>query len=181
MDLVLTTPKTFISVKDGLFLIKIADQKTKVSPEKVDKILVTTRIALTTNVIALCVENNIEIILLDHHGNPLGRFWQSRFGSTAAIRRAQLLVSESDKGLEYAKGWVSKKLSNQSEFLKKLAKNRVEKYDWVCEKAQKIGDSAELIKNLNGNLEEKRNQIMGIEGSAANLYFETLSWLLPEP
>ena len=61
--------------------------KQKISPLKIKSIIISTSARITTDAIKLAVENNIDIVMLDDFGNPYGRFWHSKFGSTAYIRR----------------------------------------------------------------------------------------------
>jgi hypothetical protein len=63
---------------------------------------------------------NIDLVFLSKHGDPYGRLWQSRMGSTAAIRRRQIEVADSPDGLGFARDWVSAKLTQQIEFLDEL-------------------------------------------------------------
>ena len=55
---------------------------------------------LSTQAIVLALEHNIDIIFLDKFGDPLGRVWFSKMGSTALIRRKQLEAAEMPHGLE---------------------------------------------------------------------------------
>lgn len=181
MDIVLTTPKTFIRVKDGLFLIKTDEKKISLSPVKVHRLVITTRAGLTSDVLALCAKHNIDVVLIDHHGNPLGRFWQAGFGSTVTIRRKQLEISETFLALEYIKKWVGDKIKNQRDYLKRLAKNRPEKYEWIKIKTDSLDEYLEELSKISLQEENFKNKIMGLEGVSAGVYFDTLSWLIPEP
>jgi CRISPR-associated protein Cas1 len=55
---------------------------------------------ITTQAIAAALENNIDIIFLDTYGDPVGRIWFAKLGSTALIRRKQLEAAEKETGLE---------------------------------------------------------------------------------
>jgi CRISPR-associated protein Cas1 len=57
-------------------------------------------------------------------GQPYGRVWSSKLGSTVLIRRRQLDVSRSEEGWELAKEWVQEKLQNQVDFLQELGRRR---------------------------------------------------------
>jgi CRISPR-associated protein Cas1 len=180
MELVFTTPGAYLNVKDGLFLISADNTKTRVSPAKVERIILTTEAVLTTAVIKLCTEHNIDLVILDRGGDPVGRFWHSGFGSIAAIRRKQLELNVSEKGANYAKEWVTAKLENQVEWARELAKNRPELRDTIHKKTATITANLEKLRHLEGNVEEKRGTITGLEGSASRVYFEILSLCLPE-
>lgn len=180
MELIFTTPGTYLNVKDGLIAINSDNQKSTVSPAKVERIILTTEAVITTAVLHLAAENNIDIVILDWNGDPVGRFWHSRFGSITTIRRKQLELTTNDKGFDYAREWVMDKLKNQVEFVKELAKNRPKLHDEVLEKAVTLESNIEKLGNLQGSVDEKRNSIIGLEGSAAKVYFEILSLCIPE-
>lgn len=167
MELIFTTPGTYLNVKDGLIAISSDNQKSTISPAKVERIILTTDAVLTTAILHLAAENNIDLIILDRNGEPVGRFWHSRFGSITTIRRRQLELTTNDTGFDYARQWVINKLKNQAEFVKELAKNRPKHHDQVYEKSCTIETNIEKLDNLPGSLEEKRNSIIGLEGSAS--------------
>ena len=172
MELVFTTPGTYINVKDGLFSISLENEKKNISPAKVERLILTTEAVLTTAVVKLCADNNIDLVILDWNGDPVGRFWHSRFGSIPSIRRNQLDLTRNQEGIEYAKQWIIAKLTNELEFIKDLAKNRSDKHDLIIEKANTIETNIKKLEKLDGNIEEKRNIVIGLEGSATRVYFE---------
>ena len=90
MELYITDLGTMIKKRDDLFEITTSEKKVAVAPQKIKSLVLAKGIFLTTDVIKLAVENNIDIVIVDDFGNPYGRFWQSKFGSTANIRRKQL-------------------------------------------------------------------------------------------
>jgi CRISPR-associated protein Cas1 len=180
MELVFTTPGTYLNVKDGLFAINSDNKKTTISPVKVERIILTTEAVLTTAVIQLAVENNIDLIVLDRSGEPVGRFWHSKFGSITTIRRKQLELNISEGGLDYAKEWIVTKLDNQIDFCKELAKNRKQLHDQILEKLSTLKKNKQKLALLEGNVEEKRGSIIGLEGSASRVYFDILSMCIPE-
>lgn len=178
--MVLTSKGAYINVKNGLFSITVDEQKTTISPAKVERIILTTEAVLTTSVVKLCTENNIDLVILDRSGDPVGRFWHSRFGSTAAIRRRQLEIYRHEPGLELAKEWVRTKLENNIEFIAELAKNRPKQRPLILEKTSTIKANIQKLSHLEGNTEEKRGTLTGLEGSASRVYFEILSMCVPQ-
>ena len=135
---------------------------------------------ITTDAIKLAVDNNIDIVFLDAHGNPYGRVWHPKLGSTTLIRRRQLEIYESLDGLNLAKEWGLKKLDNQIELLARLKKTRVETRDELDRYIEDIEHSREQMKRLRGTIEARRQDMLGLEGMAARTYFEALSSIMPE-
>jgi len=103
MQLILNSYGSYLRKKDNCFLIKKEDRVFEVSAKKVKIIMITTSAFLSTDAIKLAMDNNIDIIFLDKYGNPYGRVWQSRLGSTTLIRRRQLEIEKDQRGLDLAK------------------------------------------------------------------------------
>ncbi len=181
MQLVINSYGAYLKKSGDCFAIKNEDKVVEVSCRKVDSIMITTSAYLSTDALKLAMDNNIDIIFLDQFGDPFGRVWHSKLGSTTMIRRRQLEISGQDKGLELAKKWVIGKTDNQIDFLERLAKPREE------EKAEKLKRAAGSLKDirsklagLSGTIEEKRGTVMGLEGTAGRIYFQMLSGVMPE-
>ncbi len=184
MQLVINTYGSYLRKKNNCFLVKIEEEgKEKVfevSVNKVDSILITTSAYISTDAIKFAVDNNINIVFLDSFGDPYGRVWHSKLGSTTLIRRKQLEIYNTNKGFEIAKKWNLKKLDNQVGLLRKLKKTRSEKKEELEKYINKIGDIYLKLDNLKGNIEENRQSLLGMEGTASRYYFETLNFVLPE-
>lgn len=181
MDLYINTFGTYLHKKDDMFELEVEGKKTKISPAKVKSIVISTAMNLTTDVIKLAVTNNIDIVLMDDFGNVFGRFWHSRFGSTAFIRRKQIEVFESPDGLSFALEWIKNKIENSIKHLKELEYKRHSKEDIIEEKIGIISGYIDKLNNIEGIVEDKRNTIMAYEGNAAKEYYDILSILIPEP
>lgn len=180
MQLVINTRGSFLKKQNNCFLVKNEDKIFEVSEKKVDSILITTSATLTTDAIKFAVENNIDIVFLDNFGDPYGRVWHSKLGSTTYIRRRQLEISEQSEGFRLAKSWVEQKIENQIQFLKDLKKNRPEQKDNFDNYISGIERFKNQLEALEGTLDEMRGKIMGLEGMASRHYFEALSFLIPE-
>ena len=124
MQLVINSFGASIRKSGELFEILIGDEKKKISPKKVQSILITTGAHLSTDAIKMAVENNIDILFLDKYGNPYGRVWHDRLGSTARIRRKQIEFSMKSEGLTLGLQWIKMRLNSQVEFLLKLRERR---------------------------------------------------------
>ena len=180
MQLVINSPGTFITQKEGCFRLKNKDKHFDISPQKVESIVITNQAMITTQAIVAALENNIDIIFLDKYGNPIGRVWFAKMGSTALIRRKQLEIAEDEKGLELVLDMIRQKIENQLGFLKKLMYARPSK-EKIFEKPVKIIDSVlDSLFIQNGIINNVRNSIMGFEGTAGRAYFQCLSKIMPE-
>jgi len=180
MQLVVNSRGSYLRKKNNCFLIKNDDKVLEVSAKKIESILITTSAYISTDAIKFAMDNNIDIIFLDHFGNPYGRVWHSKLGSTTLIRRKQLESSTGDRGLNLAKEWIICKIDNQIELLKNLKNSRPHKENALKAYIDSIEDKKIALLKIKGVLEEKRNSIMAVEGMAAKEYFEALSYIMPE-
>jgi len=180
MQLVINTRGSYLRKKNNCFLIKNDDKVFEVSVKKIESILITTSAYISTDAIKFAMDNNIDIIFLDYFGNPYGRVWHSKLGSTTLIRRKQLEASIGEKGLHLAKEWITCKIDNQIDFLKSLKNSRSKKENSINEYIISLEKRKSMLTKIEGAIEEKRNNIMAIEGLAGKEYFEALSFIMPE-
>lgn len=180
MDLILTTFGTYLHRQGEMFVVKVKDQKQDVSARKVRSILITTGASLSTDAIQLAVEKNIDIVFLDQVGQPYGRVWHGRPGSTTEIRREQLRLADTDKGLSLALGWMLRKLDNQIDFLREARQRRTRLSAQLTEKVAAMETLRASLADVSGELDEVRGTIMGLEGRAGRTYWEAVNLLLPD-
>ncbi len=175
MQLVINTYGAYLRKSGSCFLVKKEEKSFEVAVGKVSSILIMTAAYITTDAIKLAVDNNIDIVFLDAHGDPYGRVWHPKLGSTTLIRRRQLEIYESLDGLNLAKEWGLKKLDNQIDLLSRLKKAREEKREELGRFVSEIEHSREQIKRLRGTIDTRRQDMLGLEGKASRAYFEALS------
>ncbi|MEO0010049.1 MAG: CRISPR-associated endonuclease Cas1 [candidate division WOR-3 bacterium] len=180
MNLVINTWGAFLQKNGELFRVKTEDRVAEISARKVSSIIIATAATITTDALKLAIENNIDIVFVDEYGEPYARIWHSRFGSTTEIRRRQLGIAEADAGLELALAWVRRKLDNQIALLERLRTTRTRKSAEITTYIEKLRNCRQSLEGITGTVEERRGTIMGIEGSAGRIYFEALSFLMPE-
>lgn len=183
MQLVINTYGGYLKKEKNCFLVKNDDKNFEVSADKVDSILITTSATITTDAIELAVRNDIDIIFLNQFGDPYGRIWHPKLGSTALIRRRQLEAGTSYLGPSLACNWITKKLDNQINFLKDLKKNRYKDKECIFleQSITKISKLKDSFINISGSCEEIRGQVMGIEGMTSQIYFDALNSILHDP
>jgi len=150
------------------------------SPLKLQSIVVSNKVLISSQAVALALEHNIDIIFLDRYGDPQGRIWFSKMGSTALIRRKQLVLEQSSLGLQLIKDVVGQKMKNQINFLKKLMHARPGREEHFEDALETIGDSLSYLLMVDGSVEKNRDVILGLEGTAGRSYFRCISGLLPQ-
>jgi CRISPR-associated protein Cas1 len=162
------------------FLVRAGDKQLSVSAHKVQSILLTTAVQLSTDAIELAISHNIDLVFLGRDGDPFARVWQTKMGSTAAIRRRQIEVAEGPEGLALVREWVEAKLRHQEEFLEELRRRRPEADDLFQGPLSTLRGCLTQVRLLTGSLDEQRGTLMGLEGSAGRAYFGCLGRLVPE-
>lgn len=185
MQLHITTYGTYVHVKDEMFEIRIKKdgevQKKQFAATKVTQIVMTTGMALSTDAIKLAMIHNVDIVFTEQHGDPIGRVWHSKLGSTTKIRKAQLTASLNEVGLHWTKKWLTDKLENQSNFIKELKKHRPQHTEYLDNKVERITNISLSIQHAKGGkVSDVAESLRGWEGTAGRMYFETLSYVLPK-
>lgn len=180
MQLVINSRGSYLQKKNNCFLIKNEDKVFEISVKKVDSILIATSAYFSTDAVKFAVDNNIDIIFLDHFGNPYGRVWHSKLGSTTLIRRKQLESSTGERGLTLGKEWITCKIENKVDFLKNLTNSRPNKEKVINECVVSLEKKIYMLQRMKGSLEEKRNSIMAVEGMAGKEYFGALNYIMPD-
>jgi len=180
MQLFIQKPGTFITQKDECFLLKNQDDKREYSPLKVESLVLTHQAMISTQAVVMALKHNIDIVFLDKYGDPLGRIWFPRMGSTTLIRRKQLEAAENSFGTELVKDLIVRKMENQERFLKKLMQSRPGSEDIFLPALDSIAGEKNALAQENRPLGEIRDRIRGLEGSAGRAYFQSLSKIMPE-
>lgn len=164
----------------NMFEIYSGEQKRRIAPGKVSAILITTGAHLSSDAVQLAVEHNIDILFLDKYGNPYGRIWHGRLGSTARIRRRQLQLSLSRDGVRFGLQWIERRLGSQIEMLTNVRNRRPRLSAEITAAVQTLKKSREALQRLSDRSDDCRDTIRGIEGSAERIYWQTVALLLAE-
>lgn len=184
MQLVINTYGSYLHIKDELFEVRIKKegivQKHHFASQKVKSILLSKGAAISTDAIILAIKNNIDVLVFEYDGTPIGRFWHSRPGSTSKIRKNQLEASLNVTGVFWVVNWLKTKTGNQADFLKRLKKNRANKAEQIQKQIESIEDLRKKITGTTANkVSEIEGTLRGLEGTSGRIYFQALSELLP--
>ena len=180
MQLFLNSYGTYIHKTGEMFEVQIDNKKKRISPKRITSIVISNAAQITTDAIQLALEYNIDIVFLDKYGDPYGRIWFPRLGSTTFIRRRLLEIYDKREGLEAVQKWIVKKIANQVDFLKLLVSKRNYGCEGIKKNIQKMEISQSQISALTGEIDDIRFTILGNEGNAARFYFDSISKLLPQ-
>lgn len=187
MQIFINTYGTYLHVKDEMFEIKIREDKTKpvkinhIAAHKITSFVISKGAALSTDAIALALKHNIDIVIVENNGHPMGRFWHSKLGSTTKIRKQQLKASMDKVGLKWVKTWLCQKLENQTDFLNDLKKHRKKLHTELDQAIENILEFRRKIEDKQAeNVNDVAESFRGWEGSAGRQYFDALSQCMPD-
>ncbi len=161
-----------LAVRNGLFEVTTIENqqylKHEYAPDELNELWVQNGCSITTAAIHLAMENDIDLLVLNHFGMPVGRFTPIRPSSIISIQRGQLLAAQNKMGLELVKSWIGKKMDNQALLLAHYCQNH------RSNNANKalITKHIEQIRKYKNNLEaieaahvaEVADTLRGIEG-----------------
>jgi CRISPR-associated protein Cas1 len=169
--------KAFLGKKENLFQIHQENKKLEFSADDIGQIIITAASSISIGAIKLAMEKDIDIVFIDRFGTPIGRIYPCKLGGTTLTRKKQLEAYFSGKGFELAKTFVVAKAKNQTNILKTLAKSRKD-VDF-SESIARMETGLSQIKDIEGDMDNIREKLLGIEGNAASEYFRALSRILP--
>lgn len=172
MDIYLNSYGNEISKIGKRFLIKNKDMKKEIFFAEVESIFINESSKITSGAINLALENDIDLILVDKYGNPSGRFWKCSQDKNAKLRRAQLELDISNRGLDLAKIVIRKKIEKMILHLINLRKSN--KNDTIINSIEKM---TEIKDKLNSS--KCYDNLRAREAHASKLYFKALKLFMP--
>lgn len=179
MILEVSTHGSAIKRDHDSFVIKTKDEKTEVPAEKVDAVIVSANAMISTSVIRLCIEKQIQMVVSTWSGKPVARLWSSTQGKTTQLRRKQYLNQDTVLGFDISVMILSKKLKEQKAFLVDLKNNRKSPPAKLERAASTISDSVKKVQSLKHSKDYKAT-LLGLEGASAANYFQAIASILPK-
>lgn len=181
MELHLNSYGARLRVKDGLLQVTYAREgkvcKEAFSAQQVRRIFLQKGTSVSIDAVLLAMEHDISLLVTDQYGFPTGRFYSHEPSSTSEILKAQALVSCRPAALEYARAWITEKLSQQHAFMEKLLSHQpaAQKEKW----APKLQRHRALQEKLAASPPSAAT-FRGIEGSAGRIFYLFIGQSLPE-
>ena len=176
-----------LCLRKGMLIVKKKGEVIdKIPLANIEQILIlTSGISITSKLIRYCARNFIDIVFIDHKGEPICRIFPSVLGGTVVHRREQYEAYMNCKGVKFIKSVLYGKISNQANLLKYFAKNRRRKNPNL---AKEIEYSAYDIERIRDELRQIqgacidtiRQDLLVIEAKAAKIYWECIAKIIPE-
>lgn len=143
-------------------------------------------VSLSSRMVLACAARGIKLFVLDHRGQATACLSGTQQHAVAAVRRAQFRFLESQAAREFARTVVRGKIRNQRAvllyFRKYHGKGDAIVADALAHAAQRLAGIDEGVKALVlAECDSWREQLLGHEGQAANVYWAALreTGLLP--
>lgn len=186
MELIVEGKGTFLGKHQGRLRVTRAQQTlTEVPLLHLKRILIIdSGVALSSDVVRICSDEGIPIHFLDRRGTAVAGLYSSGLTGTVLTRRAQLRAYDTPASIQFAKSMVTGKLENQAALLRYMAKYRKDTspglYEEMTQAALEIRDFLSELASLHGEkIEDIREQILSVEGRAAQRYWNTIAQLIP--
>lgn len=184
MDLVINSYGVLLQRENNLFVVQSAEGKQSFPPDILKSISIGKSTRLTSDVILLAIQHQIDIFFTNDFGEPEGWVWSVKYGSTSSIRKAQLDFLYSPMVVDWVKKLIIKKIDTQVAILLGLQPEKEEDlklYNLFKSAINSMEDyKSKLEKAESEFLSDIAPSIRGWEGAASRKYFQSLSLLLPE-
>lgn len=132
-------------------------------------------VALSSDVVAKCVESGIPITFVDGIGRPYASLLSSLGHGSAVVRSRQHLARHTETGLSLGRAVLQDKCENQARVLRYFAKNRRTR-DPACYSALRFAERV-IVRNLE---DFNEREALAREAQIAATYWAAVRMLLPE-
>ena len=186
MELIVEGRGTFIGKHQGRFRVsregKMVCEAPIIHLEQV--LILDTAVSISSDAVQVCAEEGIPIHFLSRSGRVQASLYSAGLTGTVISRRAQLLAYTTSRGAQLARAYVRGKLENSLNLLRYAGKYRKEAHPEIFEEitlvAAELRDRiAELDALPDEPVEEIREQVMSVEGRAAQRYWGVVGLLIP--
>lgn len=151
-------------------------------------------VSISADAVRECTERGIPIHFVSATGSPYASLYSAGLMGTVVTRRAQYDAFRDVRGLVLATAFAQGKIRNQANLLKYMGKYRKETkpelFDLLRERADRLLDHAveleqmrsfpDVLSGERAAIDDWRFEILGIEGRAAQMYWDALKHVLPE-
>lgn len=142
-------------------------------------------ITISSDLIMELCERGIQINFLHGSGRPYAKITAPTLSATIQARREQFRALEDQRGIEFSKAVIGGKINNQRNlllyFAKYMKQSAPDRYDSVTKVAATLKTLRQEILKVKGEeINQVRNALMGIEGTASRLYWEGVQQIIAE-
>jgi len=180
MQLVLDTSGLKLTKKGSSFHIVSKKGSRTISPNKLTSIAITSNLTISTGAVVLAIQRRIPILFFDRIGKAKARLWSPYFESIATLRRHQVKFLESSDACDWMVDLFNIKSLGQIQNLEFLKRNRLRAMNALGKSIKSMNHHNRSFEKFRNQLPESvRNNIMGVEGTIARIYWQSLGGALP--
>ncbi len=145
---------------------------------RISEVVVASRgVSLSSDLLKEFCEHGIRLSFTESSGRPYAMLSSPILTATVASRREQLMAYNDERGLEFARLVVRGKIRNQRHLLlycgKYLKSSAPERYATVANIVPRLRALELQARKIEGErIEQRRAQLMGLEGVAGRLYWD---------
>lgn len=171
--LYVTTPESYLS-KDGLNVVVSVNQKEifRIPIVNIEGVVTFGYMGASPGLMKLCAEYNVSLCFLSPHGKFIGRFQGPIKGNVLLRTRQWDLVKDETFALEVSKLFIAGKIQNYRNILARFLRDNGNN-----EKVKEVVDQLKYCKQKALSSADL-DYLRGVEGDAANRYFEVFSQLI---
>lgn len=173
-----------MSKRKGRIAVTYVYSDRKVTKEfaisNITAIVISSSGSISTKLLKEIASHNIPIIFTSSYA-PFGVFHPYFMHATVVTRREQMRALSDSRGLLIAKAFVRAAMINKVRVLRYFAESRRRSDPGLAEllnsHADRIEELLPYVKELNGDLDSLRVNLMGYEGEATQIYYDALTQL----
>lgn len=173
--LYITTPESYLS-KDGMNVaVSVKSQEIfRIPIINIEEIVTFGYMGASPGLMKLCSDNNVSLTFLSPNGRYIGRIQGQTRGNVLLRKKQYKLSEQEDWALHVAQIMIAGKIQNQRSVLRRFIRDYGNN--------QQVEEAANALDNFKRNtrLSTDKLSLMGIEGMAANKYFEVFPSLLTQ-
>jgi CRISPR-associated protein Cas1 len=142
-------------------------------------------VSISTDLIEACCERGIRLSFLTRGGRPFAMLSSPMLTATVITRREQLAAYGDERGIEFALAVVRGKLGNQAALLRYFGKYlktaNPDAFVRISEIASRLVKARNSLAKVSApNIDEARETLLAIEGSAGRNYWSGVRLLMPD-
>lgn len=186
MDLIVEGRGAFVGKHQGRLRVtregKVVTEAPLIHLEHV--LIVDNGVSISSDAVRVCAEEGIPIHFVGGTGHVHAGLYSAGLTGTVLTRRAQLAAYDTARGLQLALAYVHGKLENQINLLRYVGKYRKETQPDIFREitlvTAELRDALAELEAVGGEqIEAVREQVLSIEGRAAQRYWGMVARIIP--
>ncbi|HEC92567.1 MAG TPA: CRISPR-associated endonuclease Cas1 [Candidatus Atribacteria bacterium] len=160
-----------IKCRKNLVLIKGENENIIISPREIEQLVITGAVSLTSDVVRVLMDNNVDIVFVGHRPKFFARIVRSDYNFITDLWRKQIMLP-TERRLEIAKEIVDCLIYNKLRMLQHLEKNRDIDFSVEIDRLKYEREKSSTYEDI--------PSLMGVEGDATRIYFSAVRKIIPK-